>query len=525
MTTHTNQEEIQQNQQNLEPTITDGKYKTLFEQVNAAALLTTYPGQILEANNHSYDLLGYNWNEILRLSLKNLLSRDVDWDQFKDEVAARGGLNLETEAVCKNGNHLPVEVSVSLFTMNKNPVMFVLIWDISQRKETEKKLRESEKKYHGLFEFTTDGIFVLDARGDILDVNTKMCEMLDMSKNDLNGKNLFGMDFLSQQSLPIVVSQFEQLLHERTANNYTTEVQLRNGNVMSVEISSFFLVKKDNEVDNFVLIIRDITSRSLIERRRVREHELLMTLMDNIPDSVYFKDEQNRFILVNKAKADHWGVAPEDMIGKTDFDFLPKDQAYAACEDESQVMNTGQAVVNKVEKLTHVDGCERWISVTKIPRYDPDGSIIGTIGISRDITPLEVAKEELEKSEQRYRSIFENVSFAIVLTDELGRIISWNKLVEDLLGFSHDDLFMKRIDRLYSAEEWSRVQVLYDKNDGSQECVQTKILTKDKQMLDVDVSVNVVRNQNNEIIGATQIIGDVSEWKQLKSMGSGGCKQ
>ena len=247
--------------------------------------------------------------------------------------------------------------------------------------------------------------------------------------------------------------------------------------------------------------------------------------MDNIPDSVYFKDEQNRFILVNKAKADHWGVAPEDMIGKTDFDFLPKDQAYAACEDESQVMRTGQAVVNKVEKLTHVDGRERWISVTKIPRYDPDGRIIGTIGISRDITPLEVAKEELEKSEQRYRSIFENVSFAIVLTDELGRIISWNKLVEDLLGFSHDDLFMKRIDRLYSAEEWSRVQVLYDKNDGSQECVQTKILTKDKQMLDVDVSVNVVRNQNNEIIGATQIIGDVSEWKQLKSMGSGGCKQ
>ena len=197
---------------NIDSNTADERYKTLFEQINAAAFLTTFEGQILEANHKSCELFGYRWNELLRLSLKDVLSEDIDWSQFKDEIAARGGLNIETESICKDGSYIPVEISISLFKMDDKPVMFALFWDITERIEAEKRLKESEKKYHGLFEYATDGIFVLDARGDILDVNTKLCEMVDFTKDDIIGKNLFSMDFLTAQSLPIVISQFEQLL-------------------------------------------------------------------------------------------------------------------------------------------------------------------------------------------------------------------------------------------------------------------------------------------------------------------------
>lgn len=373
----------------------DGRYKTLFEQVNAAAFLTTFEGQILEANQKSCELFGYEWNEILRLSLKDILPRETDWDQFKEEIAAKGGLKVETESITKDGSYIPAEISISLFMMSGKPVMFVLVWDITERKKAENKLRESEKKYRGLFEYTTDGTLVLDARGDILDVNTEICEMLDLTKDSLIGKNLFGMDILTATSLPVVVNQFEQLLSEKTAKSFTTEIINKQGTVLNVEISSFFLVKQDNEVDNFVLIIRDITMRNANEKKRIYEHGLLKTLMDNIPDSLYFKDEQSRFVLVNKAKASHSNVSPEEMIGKTDFDFLSEDQARKIFIDDQSIMQSGKPIINKEEKITHSNGSERWVSVTKIPWYNAEGNIIGTMGITREITEWKKLKEKI----------------------------------------------------------------------------------------------------------------------------------
>lgn len=373
----------------------DGRYKTLFEQVNAATFLTTFEGQILEANQKSCELFGYEWNEILRLSLKDILPRETDWDQFKEEIAAKGGLKVETESITKDGSYIPAEISISLFMMSGKPVMFVLVWDITERKKAENKLRESEKKYRGLFEYTTDGTLVLDARGDILDVNTEICEMLDLTKDSLIGKNLFGMDILTATSLPVVVNQFEQLLSEKTAKSFTTEIINKQGTVLNVEISSFFLVKQDNEVDNFVLIIRDITMRNANEKKRIYEHGLLKTLMDNIPDSLYFKDEQSRFVLVNKAKASHSNVSPEEMIGKTDFDFLSEEQARKIFIDDQSIMQSGKPIINKEEKITHSNGSERWVSVTKIPWYNAEGDIIGTMGITREITEWKKLKEKI----------------------------------------------------------------------------------------------------------------------------------
>ncbi len=373
----------------------DGRYKTLFEQVNAAAFLTSFEGQILEANQKSCELFGYEWNEILRLSLKDILPRETDWDQFKEEIAAKGGLKVETESITKDGSYIPAEISISLFMISGKPVMFVLVWDITERKKAENKLRESEKKYRGLFEYTTDGTLVLDARGDILDVNTEICEMLDLTKDSLIGKNLFGMDILTATSLPVVVNQFEQLLSEKTAKSFTTEIINKQGTVLNVEVSSFFLVKQDNEVDNFVLIIRDITMRNANEKKRIYEHGLLKTLMDNIPDSLYFKDEQSRFVLVNKAKASHSNVSPEEMIGKTDFDFLSEDQARKIFIDDQSIMQSGKPIINKEEKITHSNGSERWVSVTKIPWYNAEGNIIGTMGITREITEWKKLKEKI----------------------------------------------------------------------------------------------------------------------------------
>ena len=364
----------------------DGRYKTLFEQVNAATFMTTLDGKILEANQKSCELLGYAWDELVQLSLKDILPASTDWSQLIGEISSKGGINFETENIRKDGTHVPVDISTSLFEMEGRPVMLALIQDITERKKAEKKLRESEQKYRGLFECTTDGIMVLDARGEILDINGWALELFGFEREDMIGNNFLSMGLLTPKSLSIVVKQFEELLSDKIARKHETEIRDKNGNILSTELSSFFLLRKDNEVVNFVVIVRDISDRKQAEIKLANEHELLQTLMDNIPDSIYFKDEENRFIMVNKAKAAHSNVEPEDMVGKTDFDFLPEDEARRAFEDDKELMRAGKYIINKVEKLTGVGGSERWVSVTKVPRFDGEGNVIGTMGISRDVT-------------------------------------------------------------------------------------------------------------------------------------------
>ena len=376
----------------------DDRYRTLFERVNAAAFLTSLDGKILEANMKSAELLDYTWDEILKLYLQDILPQPVEWSQLIEEISSRGGITFETENIKKNGEIVPVEINASLFQMEGKPVMLSLIQDITERKKAEMKLKESEQKYRGLFESTTDGIILLDARGEILDVNTKTSELLGLSRQDLLGSNFLNLGVLTQRSLSILVEQFEQLLSDKISRSHETEIKDKNGKILNIELTSFFMLQKDNEVDNFVLTIRDISERKQAEIKLAREHELLQTLMDNIPDSIYFKDEQNKFVLVNKAKAMHSNVNPGDMIGKTDFDFLPKDIAMKAFEDDEDIMRTGKFIINKIEKISGKDGYERWVSVTKVPRFDEEGNIIGTMGISRDITEWKRLEESYNKT-------------------------------------------------------------------------------------------------------------------------------
>ena len=140
-------------------------------------------------------------------------------------------------------------------------------------------------------------------------------------------------------------------------------------------------------------------ARAKTEEMLAYEHDLLRTLMDYLPDTIYFKDAGSRFIMVNKAQAKTLGIsAPADAVGKTDFDFFVHDHARIAFAEEKEIINTGKALVNKVEKVGRPDGTVVWFSATKVPISDKKGNIVGTMGVSRDITKMKEFEDELTKS-------------------------------------------------------------------------------------------------------------------------------
>ena len=376
------------------------RYRSIFDNSAVAIMLTDERERIISWNKYTEKMLGMGEEGLLNKPVSLLYPED-EWKKIRSENVRQKGFqhNLETRMYKKNNELLDVDISLSVFKNDVGEIVgsIGVIKDITERKLAERRLKESEEKYEGLFECTTDGMLVLDARGQILDVNSCTKELFGLSEDELVGNNFLSMGLLTPKSLSIVVNQFQELLAKRVATSQETELLDKDNNIIDVELSSFFLVRKDNHIDNFVLVIRDIRDRKQAEIRLSREHELLETLMDSIPDSIYFKDENNKFIKVNKAKAAHSNVKPQEMIGKTDFDFLPEDIAQKAFEDDEEVLKTGKFIINKIEKLKDEHGNSRWASVTKIPRFDLEGNIIGTMGISRDITEWKRLEEMYKK--------------------------------------------------------------------------------------------------------------------------------
>jgi diguanylate cyclase (GGDEF)-like protein/PAS domain S-box-containing protein len=128
------------------------------------------------------------------------------------------------------------------------------------------------------------------------------------------------------------------------------------------------------------------------------ENFLLETLMNNVTDSIYFKDRESRFTRINSYAAARFGVAsPALAVGRTDFDFFTDEHAAQAFRDEQEIIRTGKPLVNIEEKETHAGGDDRWVLTTKLPLRDREGNIVGTFGISRDITERKQAEEQLQR--------------------------------------------------------------------------------------------------------------------------------
>lgn len=126
------------------------------------------------------------------------------------------------------------------------------------------------------------------------------------------------------------------------------------------------------------------------ERTKELAHEqlLLRMLMDNMPDTIYFKDAQSRFTRVNRAQAEVLGLqSPDQAVGKSDFDFFTAEHAQAALADERRILESGQGLISKTERIRRADGQFRWVTATKVPLRDAHGTVVGLVGISREVTP------------------------------------------------------------------------------------------------------------------------------------------
>lgn len=216
----------------------------------------------------------------------------------------------------------------------------------------------------------------------------------------------------------------------------------KDGTKLTVNLVVTALKDPSGQMTGFLGVAMDITERKQAELALGHERFLLHTLMDNLPDSIYFKDNKSCFLRINQAMARRFGLAdPQAAVGKTDSDFFAADHASQVQADDQKVMTTAEPILSKEERESWPDGRRVWVSTSKLPLRDEAGKIAGTFGITRDITERKLADE-------RFRLVVEASQNALLVVDRQGKIVLVNSQTERLFGYAREELLGESIELL-----------------------------------------------------------------------------
>lgn len=333
--------------------------------------------------------------------------------------------------------------------------------DIRARNNTEAALAEGAL-HRIVFEQLREGIVVFGHDGKVREVNRAFAEMLGHSCEELLQSYVWDWD---------VKFSREQLLEMMRARDtlpplFETVHKRKDGTLIDVEVAAC-MAEVNGEILHFG-VHRNITARKRSQEAMV----FLRTAIDLLPDLVYGKDTQGRFTLANASVAHLMGVpTPNDLVGRSDFEFYPKELASQYFTDEQQIIQTGRPLIAREEPCVDPAGNPIWLSTTKVPVRDAAGNITGLIGVGRDISERKQAEQALRDSAKKYRVLIETTSTGYVVIDADGRVADANAEYVRLTGRKElDEILGRRV------TEWTARSDVARNADAVRRCVEEGLI-------------------------------------------------
>ncbi len=394
--------------------------KVLFDQEKAQDFLYLEVNDAFEKLTGLKDVVGKKVTEII----PGIHEKDPEVFEIYGRVALTGNpVTLEIYIASLDAWH-----SVTVDSPRKE--YFVSVFAvITERKKAEEALQNKERYQRALLDNFPFAVWLKDTESRFLAVNELFAKTFNIpTADELVGKSDFDI------TTPDIAEAYradDRAVLESRRKNTTEEERVSLGERRWLETYKAPVIGQNGELFGTVGFLRDITERKQSEEALTYERNLLRALMENTPDHVYFKDKDSRFLRISGAQARHFGLDdPAQAVGKTDFDFFEEKHARQALEDEQEIMKSGVAIVDLEEMESRPNGRDTWVSTTKVPFRGEQGEIIGTFGISRDIT----IRKQAEKERRRLATAIEQVAEAILITDPRGIIQYVNPAFEQITG-------------------------------------------------------------------------------------------
>jgi PAS domain S-box-containing protein len=597
------------------------RYERLFKSAVEGILINGSDGRISSLNPAAANILGYNSpKELIGKPAVELYADPDSRARLLQELMEIGHVK-ECELTWKRKDGTLVEILASV-TVQKDEKSNLLrteeiIRDVSERKRSERLLRESEEKYRKLFGEALDAIFVADAEtGILLDCNRAASELVGRDKSELVGKHQRIL-YPPEKTEGEFSRTFKQHLKEKEGQILETQVitkkreikdvavkanvfELGNKRVVQgifrdttglVRMSSFpernpnpilevdldgntnylnpaaqkllshlrglkLLDTFEKEIKKLVdefkthrkekfvrgnvkigdryyqqsiyyfsaktvlrLYMTDITERKQAEGELLKSETKYRTLLENLPQKIFFKDKNSVYMSCNENYARDLKIHSGEIEGKTDYDFYPKQLAEKYEADDKRIMKSGKT--EEIEEDYIQDGKSAFVHTVKTPVKDENGRVVGALGIFWDITERKEVEEQPRDSEKKYRELFETSIDAIATSDMDGHFLDCNRSCQKMLGYSLDEMKKLTYQQL-TPEKWREKEAEIIEKEAMKKGYtaeyEKELIRKDGAIISVSNRTWVTFDDDEKPKAMWGIVRDITERKKTEKM-------
>ncbi len=499
-------------------TIKEGHFQALIENAHDAIVVYDSSGRIKYASKSVKKILGFNVREVLgrfgthfvhpddieqtSKSFYALLKKPRKTITLFQRIRHKNGTYIWSEALLTNFSHVPeIRGIVSNFR------------DITEKKLAEEKIRRTKQLLESITENLSEGIFMGILESKFLYVNEaflklagykSMSEVLKLKLMDFYVDNKHRQQIVKNLKASSTLKGVEAWFRKKNGESFLGVINVS-------------LIKNEGRADYFVGSIRDITNEKIAEREKIESRNFLDNIINTVAAPIFVKDTNHQWVLVNQEFCNLTGSTKEELIGKSDVDFWPADEAKVFMKIDKQVLRTGKTIVNE-EKMTSPDGKLHDLLTVKSVYKNENGKKF-IIGFITEITEIKKAQEKIKQLHANLEAVMESANESIFAVDQNLNYTAFNKHHQKVMKELYDadiKIGANKIQYLQKSKEASWVKSELQKALKGNHYYSEHSLAHPYNGY-IQTTYNPIMDDNAKVKGVAVFVQDITQRKQFEA--------
>jgi PAS domain S-box-containing protein len=498
----------------------DEKYTNLVTQAPIGLSTINKKGNYEYVNPKFTEIFGYTLEDIptgkqwFEKAHPNLEYRQKVLDTWKEDLGpAKAGRALPRvfTVSCKDGSTKEILFKRVALTDESHLVTYE---DITDRKQAEEALRQSEERYRSILDSIQDGYSEIDLGGNFTFVNDMTCRHLGYTKEELIGMNYH--QYTSEENAKTIKRLFTEAYKTGKPIAATEEELIKkDGTTAIYELSVSLIKNADGNPIGFRQTSRDITEKKKAQEAVKKSEEKYRNILENTEEAIYELDLAGNFTFVNEAAGRIFGCRKEELLGMNNQQYADQENAKKLFQSFNQIYKTGEPSKECHYEITRKDGTKRHIETSASLIRDASGKPIGFRGIARNITDRKKAEDALKRSEEKYRTILESMQEGYFEVDLAGNFTFVNDAECRNLGYSKREELIGINNRQYTDKEnakklFESFNQVYKTGEPVKGLVY-EFIKKDGTKAFNELSVSLIRDSEGKPIGFRGNARDITD--------------
>jgi PAS domain S-box-containing protein len=493
------------------------KYRLLFETSPDCIAQVDREGRCLAANPAMARSLRVPLEELIGKTISEVVPQDVAQHRLKMGRKALDRWETQIFDDERSGKYFH-NIVIPMKVSEQKEAVQVITSDITEREQAMHALRESEERYRSILDEMEEGYYEVDLAGGFTFVNDAMCRILGYSRDELIGMNY--KTYTPAEEVKRVFQAYNRVYRTREPLKWFPMAEIRkDATRLLVEDSVLPITNGKGKVVGFRGISRDVTERKRMEEALRDNERKLRLVSENSRDIICLHGPDEKYVYVSPACRQILGYEPDELTGTNPWELVHPEDLDAVQREGQQKASHGMPVLLSY-RIRKKSGEYVWFeSVSQVLR-DDTGNVSGFVTSSRDITERKRAEEALRQSEERYRTILEEMGDGYFETDLAGNLTFANDALINLLGYSREEVTGKNFRSLRSKEEAEAVFKAYNRIYETGEPLRnfpSEIVCRDGRHVFAETSAFPIRNDKGEIMGFRGVRHDITERRKAEA--------